>query len=47
MSPESGFTLLDVSADGVRLAFFRWSPEQGEDALDHLEPFQVIELPRS
>ncbi len=43
---ENGFTLLDFDADGVRLSFFRWRPEQGVEAIDTLEPFRTLELPR-
>jgi hypothetical protein len=43
---ENGFTLLDFTRDGVRIAQFRWKPEDGPDAIAHLEPFFVREIPR-
>lgn len=43
---ENGFTLLEFSAEGVRLDFFRWRPEQGVEAIASLEPFHTLELPR-
>jgi hypothetical protein len=43
---ENGFTVLDFEPDRVELSFFRWKPEQGEEAIATLEPFRVIELPR-
>ena len=43
---ENGFTLLDFGAQGVRLSFFRWRPRDGIDAIDHLTPFLVREIPR-
>jgi hypothetical protein len=43
---ENGFTLLDVTPDEVQISQFRWLPEQGEAALDRLEPFTVHRLPR-
>lgn len=42
---ENGFSLLDYSEDGLRVSFFRWTPEQGEQAIDRLEPFKEIDLP--
>lgn len=42
---ENGFTVADFTADGVRLAFFRWTPDDGVAAIDALEPFRVLELP--
>jgi len=44
---ENGFTLLDFEAEGVRLSFFRWRPEQGVEAIATLTPFRTLELPRS
>ncbi|MDJ0850060.1 MAG: hypothetical protein QNK04_16945 [Myxococcota bacterium] len=38
---ENGFSLLDVTRDEVRVSQFRWTPAQGDDALDDLQPFAV------
>jgi phosphodiesterase/alkaline phosphatase D-like protein len=43
---RNGFSLLDFTPDSLTLSFFGWRPEQGSDALDRLEPFEVVELPR-
>jgi len=43
---ENGFTLADFTRDAVRFSFFRWKPEHGEEAIERLEPFREIELPR-
>jgi phosphodiesterase/alkaline phosphatase D-like protein len=43
---ENGFTLLDVTEGEVRVSQFRWTPDQGEEALDTLEPFAVESFPR-
>jgi len=43
---ENGFSLLDFDRNGLRVSFFRWTPEQGEAALESLEPFRVLTLPR-
>ena len=43
---ENGFSLIDFTPDDLTISFFRWRPEQGADALDRLDPFEVIELPR-
>jgi len=43
---ENGFSLIDVTPKRLRISFFRWLPEHGEDAIDGLEPFRVVELPR-
>jgi hypothetical protein len=43
---ENGFSLLDFSRTELRVSFFRWTPEQGEAALDSLEPFRVLAFPR-
>ena len=43
---ENGFSLLDCTTAELRVSFFRWTPEQGEAALDTLEPFQVLTFPR-
>jgi hypothetical protein len=43
---ENGFSLLDVEPDVLRVSLFRWRPADGPAALDVLEPFRVIELPR-
>jgi hypothetical protein len=42
---ENGFSLLDFDPDGLRVSLFRWRPDQGEDAIDRLEPFAVLEFP--
>jgi hypothetical protein len=42
---ENGFTLLDFDRDGLKLALFRWKPDDGIDAIETLEPFRVIEIP--
>lgn len=43
---ENGFTLLDFDEAGVRISLFRWKPDDGEAALDALEPFHVQDFPR-
>jgi hypothetical protein len=43
---ENGFSLIDARPDALRISFFRWTPEQGEAAIDSLEPFRVLDLPR-
>ena len=43
---ENGFSLLDYTPESLRLACFRWRPEQGEAVIDELEPFFEIDLPR-
>lgn len=43
---ENGFSLLDVTPDALELSQFRWTPDQGEAALDTLEPFHVQTIPR-
>ncbi len=43
---ENGFTLLEFTPEGLRAELYRWRPEQGLAALDTLEPFAVLELPR-
>lgn len=43
---ENGFSLLDFTPGRLRISFFRWRPEQGEAAIDRLEPFEVLELAR-
>ncbi len=43
---ENGFTLADFTRDAVRFSFFRWTPEQGEEAIERLEPFREVEIPR-
>ena len=43
---ENGFTLADFTEDAVTFSFFSWHPDQGEDAIDSLEPFKVVRLPR-
>jgi hypothetical protein len=43
---ENGFSLLDFEPGVLRVSLFRWRPEEGVEALDLLEPFHVLELPR-
>lgn len=43
---ENGFSLLDVTPDAVEVSQFRWTPAQGEAALDSLEPFVRHRFPR-
>ena len=43
---ENGFSLLEVTPDTVELSQFCWTPDQGEAALDTLEPFHVQTIPR-
>ena len=43
---ENGFSLLDVTPDAVKVSLFRWTPDDGEAALDRLEPFKVVDVPR-
>lgn len=43
---ENGFSLLDATPEEVRVSQFRWLPEEGEEALDRLEPFAVHRFPR-
>jgi len=44
---EVGFSLLDFTPALLRVSMFRWTPDQGEAALDALSPFRVLELPRA
>jgi hypothetical protein len=43
---ENGFSLLDFTPRELRASFFRWTPDQGEAALDTLEPFRVLSFER-
>ena len=43
---ENGFSLLDFSEEGLTVSMFGWTPEQGREAIDRLEPFEVVEIPR-
>ncbi len=43
---RNGFTLLDFTPQSLTLSFFAWSPDDGDAAIDTLEPFRVLELPR-
>jgi len=43
---ENGFSLLDFTPEGLEVRLFRWLPEQGEAAIDSLEPFAVLSFPR-
>lgn len=43
---ENGFSLLDVTPDALELSLFRWTPDQGEAAIDTLAPFRVLRFPR-
>ncbi len=42
----NGFTLFDFNRDHVKISHFKWLPEDGDDAIDSLEPFSVITVPR-
>lgn len=42
----NGFALLDATPDRLRLRLFRWSPEEGVGAIDALQPFETLDLPR-
>lgn len=44
---ENGFTLLDFTPDTVRVSLFRWTPEDGVEAIAKLAPFWTRELRRS
>ena len=44
---ENGFSLIDLTKESVRISFFKWLPRDGEQAIDSLEPFRIIERPRS
>lgn len=41
---QNGFTLVDFTPDKVVFRFFAWRPEQGEQAIDTLEPFHTFEV---
>jgi hypothetical protein len=43
---ENGFSLLDVTPDAVKVSMFRWTPDDGEEAIERLEPFKVVDVPR-
>jgi len=43
---ENGFSLLDFTPGELRISLFRWTPEQGQDAIDRLEPWRVVRIPR-
>ena len=43
---ENGFSLLDVTPDAVKVSMFCWTPDDGEEAIDRLEPFKVVDVPR-
>jgi hypothetical protein len=44
---QHGFTLADFTPEGIELRFFRWDVNsQPLQALDTLEPFRVVQLPR-
>src|SRR5690606_30039055 len=38
---ENGFTLLEAEPDRIVVSQFRWTAEQGLDAIARLEPFAV------
>ena len=42
LTPE---VLLDFDARGLRISLFRWKPDDGEAAIDALEPFHVQDFP--
>jgi hypothetical protein len=43
---ENGFSLFDFTPDEMRVSFFRWTPDQPAQAIDHLEPFETLVFPR-
>jgi hypothetical protein len=44
---QHGFTIADLTRDGVALKFFKWDVKsERPDAIDHLEPFYTMELGR-
>ena len=43
---ENGFSLMDVTPGEILFSFFRWTPDQGEAAIDTLQPFEVLAFPR-
>ncbi|MDJ0868148.1 MAG: twin-arginine translocation signal domain-containing protein [Myxococcota bacterium] len=44
---ENGFSILDITPDAIAISLFRWTPAQGPEAIDTLEPFAVHTLARS
>ncbi|MGH0034462.1 MAG: alkaline phosphatase D family protein [Myxococcota bacterium] len=43
---QNGFSLLDFTPDELIVSLFAWHPDQGAEAIDRLEPFRVIRIPR-
>lgn len=43
---ENGFLIADFTPETIAIRFFRWLPQQGEDAIDRLEPFRTTEWKR-
>jgi phosphodiesterase/alkaline phosphatase D-like protein len=43
---ENGFSLLDVTPRELTVSSFRWTPDQGEETIDRLEPFEVTRFAR-
>jgi len=43
---ENGFSILDFKPEGLVVSLFRWTPEQGPEAIDRLEPFEIVSIPR-
>ncbi len=41
---ENGFAIVDVEPAVVRVRFFKWRPDQGEEAIKSLEPFRSSEF---
>lgn len=43
---QHGFTIVDFMPDRMELQLFKWDQKTGADAIDRLEPFRVVQLPR-
>ena len=43
---QHGFTSVDFMPDRMELQLFKWDQKTGADAIDRLEPFRVVQLPR-
>lgn len=44
---ENGFSILDVTPQQIEVSMFRWKPEDGEDMISRLQPFEVRTLQRN
>ena len=42
---ENGFSIVDVTPDEITISQFRWKPEDGDEAIDNLDPFAVHTFP--